>query len=129
MPDSGYAGLGEGGYAQVAHKLGHECGGYVSPLIHVVLNAVEVILDGDPDLGRDARVRGEKGFHVEPVSLVLGNAARRGVRAGDVALLLQRGDLVAHGGGTYAEAMVSGKALGRDGRGVMNIVVDYVPEY
>ncbi len=78
-----------------------------------VHGAVEEVLDG-PALGRRQRLDPRQLVDEEPVALVGGDPAGAGVGLGDVALLLQHGHVVAHGGGRDAEPVPLRERLGAD---------------
>ena len=82
---------------RVVGDLREQVGGLVEQLLQPTVGGVEEVADPLLGAGVEATGRG----HVvdeEAVALVGGNAAGRRVRLGEVALLLEHGHLVAHGG-------------------------------
>ena len=85
--------------------------------------ALEELGDGAL-LGGAHRLHGREPVDEQPVAGIGRHPPGAGVRGGDQPLLLERGHVVAHGGGRHAEVVALEQRLGADRLGGLDVVLD-----
>ena len=106
----------------LAGEGGQQAHGAVDDVVEVD-GTLEEVGDGAL-LGGAHRLHGREPVDEEAVAGVGGHPARTGVRRGDEPLLLERGHVVAHGGGRHAEVVALEQCLGADRLGGLHVVLD-----
>ena len=117
--------LGKSGDAEVADQLSEQGSCGIAPGVDVVFDVGKLAARGMHGGGRNAvRFVDEDRLDVEPIRLVLRNAAGGGVWSVDVSFVFEEGDLVPNRGRANAEFVVSGQRFRGDGSCRSDVVSD-----
>jgi cytidyltransferase-like protein len=114
VADGGGLHLGPHDHGGVARDVGQQVRGLAEELVEPAVGSVEELAHAGGVTGVEHSVGGDR-IHEEAVALVGGHTAGRGVRLGEIALLLEDGHLVADRGGRDIDRGHPGHVGGPDG--------------